>query len=85
MGDDEKREKRERARERERDETSRLKYRVHVRSEHRDVGTSPVETFIPPLAGLIIYASSLARFIVGITINEWSLVWLGAYRVRGSM
>lgn len=32
------------------DEMNRLKYRVHVRSEHRDVGTSPVETFIrsPP-------------------------------------
>lgn len=30
------------------DETNRLKYRVHVRSEYRDVGTSPVETFIRP-------------------------------------
>lgn len=56
--------------ERERNETSPLKYRVHVRSEHRDVETSPVDTFIrPPLAGLIIYVSSLADFIVGITIS----------------
>lgn len=49
-GDDEKREKRKgcQAREWERNDTSRLKYRVHVRSEHRDVGTSPVETFIRP-------------------------------------
>lgn len=60
-------------REWERDETNRLKYRIYVCSEHRDVGTSPVETFIrpPPLAWLIIYVSSLTRFIVGIMINVW--------------